>query len=118
FVDKGLLEGGFVREAAILGLDDQVWAQSTGCNISRAEHAAIVDGLSDPPLREISVGGRKYRCTMSTLDMVLGTCHRRGMYVTIRKMNMAVIVAEYESDEEKVLRGVDDLAEYLIRMGY
>lgn len=167
FIDKGLLEGGFLREAAILGLEHDpndeegahVWAQSAGCNvwqaplfifpffaetnlcrnwdalqISGAEHATIVDGLRDPPLREISIGGRKYRCTMSTLDIILGTSRTmepvrgpsggggngRGGCI-IRKTNMAVIVAEYgpaRSEHAEVLRGVDEFAEYLIQMGY
>ena len=104
--------------------------------ISKVEHAAIVEGLRDPPLREISIGGRKYRCTMSTLDMILGTARSvasdapkgsgsgggsGGAGCIIRTTNMAVIVAEHgpaRSGHDEVLRGVDEFAGYLIRMGY
>ncbi|KAG6330186.1 hypothetical protein ID866_8903 [Astraeus odoratus] len=126
FVDKGLLEGGIIREAAILGLDGGVWAQSAGCNVSHEEQSAIIKGLKDPPLREISIGDRKYRCTMSTLDMIWGTarCEEgkgggRGGCL-IKKTNKAVIVAEYppRSTHGDVMAGVEELGEYLIKKGY
>ncbi|KAI6146230.1 profilin [Pisolithus tinctorius] len=132
FVDKGLLEGGIIREAAIFGIDGGIWAQSAGCNISEDEQRAIVDGLNDPPLREIRVGGRKYRCTMSSLDVILSKSalvvesddrSRSGGGVggcIIKKTNQAVIVAEYppKSSEMDVLAGVEQLGNYLIRNNY
>ncbi|KIK17920.1 hypothetical protein PISMIDRAFT_684698 [Pisolithus microcarpus 441] len=33
FIDKGLLEGGIVSEAAIFGIEGGIWAQSAGCNV-------------------------------------------------------------------------------------
>ncbi|KAI6166384.1 profilin [Pisolithus thermaeus] len=130
FIDKGLLEGGVVREAAIFGIDGGIWAQSAGCNISEDEQRAIVDGLNDPPLREIRVGGRKYRCTMSSLDVILsklttsepsdGRVRGGGGGCIIKKTNQAVIVAEYpsKSSEMDVLAGVEQLGNYFITQGY
>ncbi|KAI6124210.1 profilin, partial [Pisolithus croceorrhizus] len=129
FIDKGLLEGGIVREAAIFGIEGGIWAQSAGCNISEDEQRAIVDGLNDPPLREIRVGGRKYRCTMSSLDVILSKLSipepsdgrtRGGGGCIIKKTNQAVIVAEYpsKSSEIDVLAGVEQLGNYFITQGY
>ncbi|KAI6042736.1 profilin [Pisolithus marmoratus] len=123
FIDEGLLEGGVVREAAIFGIEGGIWAQSAGCNISEDEQRAIVDGLNDPPLREIRVGARRYRCTMSSLDMILSKSAEadktRGGCI-IKKTHQAVIVAEYppKSSEMDVLAGVDQLGNHLVRNGY
>ncbi|KAI5993459.1 profilin [Pisolithus albus] len=138
FIDKGLLEGGIVTEAAIFGIEGGIWAQSAGCNISKDEQRAIVDGLNDPPLREIRVGGRQYRCTMSSLDLILSSklsdaeglesmvpssSSSRGLIpggCIIKKTNQAVIVAEYssESSEMDVLAGVEQLGNYFVMKGY
>ncbi|KAI5993448.1 profilin [Pisolithus albus] len=133
FIDKGLLEGGIVREAAIFGIEGGIWAQSAGCNISEDEQRAIVDGLNDPPLREIRVGGRQYRCAMSSLDLILGsklTSAAEGRESTtrgvipggciIKKTNRAVIAAEYpsKSSEMDVLTGVEQLGNYFVMKGY
>ncbi|KAI6016919.1 profilin [Pisolithus microcarpus] len=129
FIDKGLLEGGIVSEAAIFGIEGGIWAQSAGCNISEDEQRAIVDGLNDPPLREIRVGGRQYRCTMSSLDLILSSklstaeteSLTRGVSgCIIKKTNQAVIVAEYpsKSSEMDVLAGVEQLGNYFVTKGY
>ncbi|KAI6032221.1 profilin [Pisolithus microcarpus] len=129
FIDKGLLEGGIVSEAAIFGIEGGIWAQSAGCNISEDEQRAIVDGLNDPPLREIRVGDRQYGCTMSSLDLILSSklsdaepeSMTRGVGgCIIKKTNRAVIVAEYppKSSEMDVLAGVEQLGNYFVTKGY
>ncbi|KAI6101670.1 profilin [Pisolithus croceorrhizus] len=117
FIDKGLLEGGVVREAAIFGIDGGIWAQSAGCNISEDEQRAIVDGLNDPPLREIRVGGRNKLTTSEPSD---GRVRGGGGGCIIKKTNQAVIVAEYpsKSSEMDVLAGVEQLGNYFITQGY
>ncbi|KIK11752.1 hypothetical protein PISMIDRAFT_690072 [Pisolithus microcarpus 441] len=97
--------------------------------ISEDEQRAIVDGLNDPPLREIRVGGRQYRCTMSSLDLILSSklstaeteSLTRGVSgCIIKKTNQAVIVAEYpsKSSEMDVLAGVEQLGNYFVTKGY
>ncbi|KAG9317874.1 profilin [Chiua virens] len=118
-LDVGLLRSGKITQAAIVGQDGEIWAESAGCNMAEEERRAIMDGFGTCPAREILVGGRRYSTTMGCLDMILAK-RKDGGGCVVKKTGQSVIVAEYISiaDSMTALALVERLAEYLISQGY
>ncbi|KAF8549703.1 profilin [Imleria badia] len=118
-LDVGLLRSGKITQAAIVGQDGEVWAESAGCNITEAERDAIMEGFGTYPAREIFVGGRKYATMMGCLDMILAK-RKDGGGCVVKKTGQSVIIAEYmgTANEMTALALVERLADYLISQGY
>jgi len=118
-LDVGLLRPGKITQAAIVGQDGEVWAESAGCNMTEQERGAIVQGFGTYPVREIFVGGRQYTTTMGCLDMILAK-RKDGGGCVVKKTGQSVIIAEYIStaDVMVALALVERLADYLISRGY
>jgi len=118
-LDVGLLRSGKITQAAIVGQDGEVWAESAGCNITEAERGAIMQGFETYPAREIFVGGRRYSTTMGCLDVLLAK-RKDGGGCVVKKTGQSVIIAEYIStaDVMAALSLVERLADYLIPQGY
>lgn len=89
--------------------------------ITDAERSAIIRGLEERTMVEISVGGRKYKCTMTTLDMLTGEATRDdGRWgCIVARTNTAVVVVEYPPHSRfwEVHEGVRIMADHLVANG-
>jgi profilin len=48
YVDDQLIGTGFVKQAALHGLDGNPWATSSGFNVAKNEASALVSAMADP----------------------------------------------------------------------
>ncbi|KAJ8030924.1 Profilin-1A [Holothuria leucospilota] len=121
YIDNNLVGSGFVKQAAILGLDGSQWATSSGFAVSAAEAKAMVAGFTDPSnLRAsgIRASGEKYMCLRTDDSSLYGKKGSGGICVV--KTIQAVLVGTYD---ESIQPGqcnsvVEKLGDYLRNSGY
>ncbi|KPV72699.1 uncharacterized protein RHOBADRAFT_17918, partial [Rhodotorula graminis WP1] len=120
-VDSNLLGTGKVTKAAILGQQGGVWAQSQGYNLAPDEQNAIVAAFNDPSSAQASgvrAAGTKFLTIRADDRSVYGKKQADGIVCV--KTTQAVLVAEYSHPTVpgEATKIVEDLADYLIGVGY
>ncbi|GAA5900430.1 hypothetical protein JCM8208_005359 [Rhodotorula glutinis] len=120
-VDSNLLGTGKVTKAAILGQQGGVWAQSQGYNLATEEQNAIVAAFNDPSSAQASgvrAAGTKFLTIRADDRSVYGKKQADGIVCV--KTAQAVLVAEYSHPTVpgEATKIVEDLADYLIGVGY
>ncbi|BGP19343.1 hypothetical protein JCM10213_006849 [Rhodosporidiobolus nylandii] len=121
YVDSNLLGTGKVTKAAILGQQGGVWAQSAGYDLTAEEQAAIVKAFADPSAAQASgirAQGAKFLTIRADDRSVYGKKQADG--IVLVKTTQAVLVAEYAHPvmPGEATKIVEDLADYLIGVGY
>eukprot|EP01112_Ceratiomyxa_fruticulosa_P011743 TRINITY_DN3214_c0_g1_i1.p2 TRINITY_DN3214_c0_g1~~TRINITY_DN3214_c0_g1_i1.p2 ORF type:complete len:127 (+),score=31.23 TRINITY_DN3214_c0_g1_i1:102-482(+) len=121
YVDDQLIGSGMVSQAAILGLDGQVWASSASCSLKKEEATKIVSQFSDPngALQSgVTVGGVKYLAIRADDRSIYGKKGATG--VVACKTAQAVLVALYGETVQpgQATNVVEKLADYLRENGY
>ncbi|GAA5944851.1 profilin [Sporobolomyces koalae] len=121
YVDSNLLGTGKITKAAILGQQGGVWAASSGYNLSTEEQGAVVKAFQDPANAQangIRATGQKFFCLSANERSVYGKKQADGIILV--KTTQAVLVAEYAHPTQpgEATKIVEDLADYLIGVGY
>ncbi|GAA6044047.1 hypothetical protein JCM8097_001391 [Rhodosporidiobolus ruineniae] len=118
---SNLLGTGKVTKAAILGQQGGVWAQSAGYDLSAEEQTAITRSFADPSQAQangIRAQGQKFMTLRADDRSVYGKKAADGIILV--KTKQAVLVAEYAHPTMpgEATKIVEDLADYLIGVGY
>ncbi|GAA5917875.1 hypothetical protein JCM6882_003751 [Rhodosporidiobolus microsporus] len=121
YVDNNLLGTGKITKAAILGQQGGVWAQSAGYDIATDEQAAITKAFSDPASVQgsgVRAQGQKFLTLRADDRSVYAKKAADG--IVLVKTKQAVLVAEYAHPTlaGEAAKIVEDLADYLIGVGY
>jgi profilin len=121
FVD-GIVDTCRVTEAAIFGLDGNVWARS-GDNfaVNEQEVRALLNGMQDPSqlyTNGFNIAGTRYVYLSGTDVLVRGRKNLDGVHCV--KTNQAVIIATYEHPikAEQTASVVESFGDYLKYYGY
>ncbi|BGP50971.1 profilin, required for normal timing of actin polymerization in response to thermal stress [Rhodotorula kratochvilovae] len=120
-VDSNLLGTGKVTKAAILGQQGGVWAQSAGYQLAPEEQSAILAAFADPATAQangVRAVGTKFLTIRADDRSVYGKKQADGIICV--KTAQAVLVAEYAHPTlpGEATKIVEDLADYLIGVGY
>ncbi|GAA6021231.1 hypothetical protein JCM10207_002583 [Rhodosporidiobolus poonsookiae] len=121
YVDSNLVGTGKIAKAAILGQQGGVWAQSAGYDLAADEQAAIVKAFTDPSAVQgsgVRAQGQKFLTLQANDRSVYGKKQADGIILV--KTTQAVLVAEYAHPTMpgEATKIVEDLADYLIGVGY
>ncbi|GAA5869276.1 hypothetical protein JCM3774_004191 [Rhodotorula dairenensis] len=121
YVDSNLLGTGKITRAAILGQQGGVWAASAGYSLSPEEQSALTKVHSDPASAQahgVKAAGQKFLCIRADDRSVYGKKSADGIIVV--KTKQAILVAEYGHPTQpgEATKIVEELADYLIGVGY
>ncbi|GAA5992122.1 hypothetical protein JCM10908_001777 [Rhodotorula pacifica] len=121
YVDSNLLGTGKITRAAILGQQGGVWATSAGYTLSNEEQQALTKVHNDPSSAQatgVTAAGQKFFCIRADERSVYGKKSSDGIIVV--KTTQAVLVAEYGHPTQpgEATKIVEELADYLISVGY
>ena len=125
YVDNNLVGSGQITAGAILGLDGSQWARSAKFpNLDTATKEAMVlvkenfEKAGNAQSKGIIVGKQKYMCVRADPRSVYGKAPKGGIVCV--KTGKAVIVGIYDETIQtgNATKVVEDLADYLISVGY
>lgn len=121
YVDKQLLGSGCVREAAICGLDGNIWARSSNFPVTKEEVTALLNGMKDSSqfyTNGVHVAGTRYIYLSGSDILVRARKGQDGLHCT--KTSQAVIIAVYGEPvkAEQAASVVESLGDYLTKCGY
>ncbi|BGP27019.1 profilin [Rhodotorula toruloides] len=121
YVDTNLVGSGKVSKAAILGQQGGVWAQSAGYNLSQEEQNNLIKIHSDPGHAQangVRAQGQKFLTIRADDRSVYGKKQADGIIVV--KTKQAILAAEYAHPTQpgEATKVVEELADYLISVGY
>ncbi|GJE98236.1 profilin [Phanerochaete sordida] len=121
YVDTNLVGTGKVAQAAILGQQGGVWAQSAGFNLSADEQKAVVGAhanIDTVRASGIRLNGKKYFTLNADENSIQGKMGGDGCIIV--KTKQAILVAVYTAPTQQVEANliVQGLADYLIGVGY
>jgi len=122
YVDSSLLGTGKINQAAIFsGIGDSVWAASPEFKVVPDEVRALISGFNNSdPLHSggIHIAGVKYFCILASDRSIYGKKGKEGVVVV--KTKQAIIVARYPDTVQpgEAAKVVEQLADYLIGVGY
>ncbi|KAF8909575.1 profilin [Mucidula mucida] len=121
YVDTNLVGSGKVSKAAILGQAGGVWATSPGFALSAEEQAAILKAFDSPDAVQASgirAAGDKYFTLVAGERSVYGKKQADGIIIV--KTKQAILVAVYQAPIQapEATPVVENLADYLIGVGY
>ncbi|GAA5866267.1 hypothetical protein JCM8547_007222 [Rhodosporidiobolus lusitaniae] len=121
YVDSNLVGTGKISKAAIIGQQGGVWAQSAGYDLSPEEQTAFTKIHVDPSTAQASgirAQGNKFMTLKADDRSVYGKKAADGIIVV--KTKQAILVAEYAHPTMpgEATKIVEDLADYLIGVGY
>ncbi|KAF9028543.1 profilin [Hymenopellis radicata] len=121
YVDTNLVGSGKVAKAAIIGQAGGVWAASAGFTLSPEEQAAVLKAFDDPTAVQASgirAAGDKYFTLQANERSVYGKKQADG--VILVKTKQAILVAVYQAPIQapEATPVVENLADYLIGVGY
>ncbi|PVV03456.1 hypothetical protein BB560_002045 [Smittium megazygosporum] len=120
YVDSNLVGSGFVKSAAIYGLDGSLWA-SSGTNAQPEEIQKIIKGFADSgPLLQSGLffGGEKFIAVNCSDRSIYG--RREGAGIACAKTKLCVLIGIYDESVQpgQAISTVERLAEYLVSVGY
>jgi len=121
YVDSNLIGTGKVAQAAILGQQGGIWAQSAGFNLTPEEQKAILTAHAHPDTTQangIRLAGQKYFTLQANDRSIYGKKGADGCLLV--KTKQAILIAVYNSPIQapEVTPIVEGLADYLIGVGY
>ncbi|BGO94852.1 hypothetical protein NBRC10512_002518 [Rhodotorula toruloides] len=121
YVDTNLVGSGKVSKAAILGQQGGIWAQSAGYNLSQEEQNNLIKIHSDPSNAQangVRAQGQKFLTIRADDRSVYGKKQADGIIIV--KTKQAILVAEYAHPTQpgEATKVVEELADYLISVGY
>ncbi|GAA6020812.1 hypothetical protein JCM8202_005452 [Rhodotorula sphaerocarpa] len=121
YVDTNLVGTGKISRAAILGQQGGVWASSAGYTLSTEEQANLCKIHNDPAAAQangIHAAGQKFLCIRADDRSVYGKKQADGIIVV--KTKQAILVAEYGHPTQpgEATKITEELADYLIGVGY
>ncbi|KAF8201350.1 profilin [Mycena galopus ATCC 62051] len=125
YVDTNLVGTGKISKAAILGKEGGVWASSPGYTLSDGEQKVIKDALkggdecfSDVRSNGVKLAGVKFIITRAQESSIYAKKQSDG--VIIVGTTQAVLIGEYVAPVQAAEAAgvVEDLAKYLIGLGY
>eukprot|EP00727_Mastigamoeba_balamuthi_P010639 m51a1_g6198 putative profilin i (128) ;mRNA; f:105585-106389 len=122
YVDQQLVATGLVSEAAILGLDGNVWAKSANFNLKAGEGAKLASNFKDAASVQgsgIFVNGNKYMTLRADGQSIYGKKAGAGGVVTV-KTKQAVLVGVYAEGLQagSAANVVERLGDYLRENNY
>merc|ERR1712126_200281 len=121
YVDDQLISTNMIKNAVIAGHDGNIWASSTGFNVTAAELKVILDRYTNTDLMAMNglmVGGTKYMFLSANDRVIRGKKGTAGVHCI--KTVQALIVCVYEEPvvPEQAATVTEKLGEYLISVGY
>merc|ERR1711939_232698 len=121
YVDTNLVGTGKIARAAILGQQGGVWATSAGYELSQGEQTAIIQAhgkIDDVQASGVHAAGTKYMTLRADDRSIYAKKGANG--IVIVKTKQAILVAEYELPTQpgEATKIVEDLADYLISVGF
>jgi profilin len=121
YIDKQLLGSSCVKEAAICGLDGNVWARSPNFQVAKEEVVALLNGMKDSNqfyTKGVHIAGTRYIYLSGSDAIVRGRKEQSGLHVT--KTSQAVIIAVYDEPikPQQAASVVESLGDYLTKCGY
>merc|ERR1712215_58838 len=121
YVDDQLISTNMIKNAVIAGHDGNIWASSTGFNVTAAELKVILDRYTNTDLMAMNglmVGGTKYMFLSANDRVIRGKKGQAGVHCI--KTVQALIVCVYEEPvvPEQAATVTEKLGEYLISVGY
>merc|ERR1712032_730104 len=110
-----------IKNAVIAGHDGNIWASSSGFNVTAAELKVILDRYSSTDqlaMNGVTVGGTKYMFLSANDRVVRARKGQSGVHCI--KTVQALIVCVYEEPvvPEQAATVTEKLGEYLISVGY
>ena len=100
YIDNTLLSSGYVSKAAIFGLDkNQIWAHSSGFQVTQAETKAITKAFTEPEhytKTGMTLDTKTYTLVKSTPSYLIGKHPGGGCVVS--KTNRLVIIAVWKDN--------------------
>merc|ERR1712037_1028470 len=120
-VDDQLISTNMIKNAVIAGHDGNIWASSSGFNVTAAELKVILDRYSSTDqlaMNGVTVGGTKYMFLSANDRVVRARKGQSGVHCI--KTVQALIVCVYEEPvvPEQAATVTEKLGEYLISVGY
>merc|ERR1712154_485121 len=108
YVDDQLISTNMIKNAVIAGHDGNIWASSSGFNVTAAELT----------MNGVTVGGTKYMFLSANDRVVRARKGQSGVHCI--KTVQALIVCVYEEPvvPEQAATVTEKLGEYLISVGY
>ncbi|CAG0905837.1 unnamed protein product, partial [Cyprideis torosa] len=85
YVDKQLLGSNNVTQAAIAGMDGNIWAKSPGFDVKVEEVQTLLRGLDDPSqfqMHGVHVAGQRYFYLSGTDKIVRAKQAKSGLHCT------------------------------------
>ncbi|XP_023175125.1 profilin [Drosophila hydei] len=121
YVDNQLLASQCVNKACIAGHDGNIWAQSSGFEVTKEELAKLISGFDQQDLltsNGVTLAGQRYIYLSGTDRVVRAKLGRSGVHCM--KTTQAVIVSIYEDpvQPQQAASVVEKLGDYLITCGY
>jgi len=121
YVDDQLISTNMIKNAVIAGHDGNIWASSSGFNVTAAELKVILDRYSSTDqlaMNGVTVGGTKYMFLSANDRVVRARKGQSGVHCI--KTVQALIVCVYEEPvvPEQAATVTEKLGEYLISVGY
>merc|ERR1712008_22518 len=121
YVDDQLISTNMIKSAVIAGHDGNIWASSSGFNVTAAELKVILDRYASTDqmaMNGVTVAGTKYMFLSANDRVVRARKGQSGVHAI--KTVQALIVCVYEEPvvPEQAATVTEKLGEYLISVGY
>jgi len=121
YVDKNLVGGGQVAQAAIVGQQGGVWATSQGFNLAPGEQAKVIGAfknVDDVQANGLVLAGIKYFTLQATPEHIYGKKGTDGCVIV--KTTQAILVTIYKDPIQapQATKVVEGLGDYLRNAGY
>ncbi|CAG0919311.1 unnamed protein product [Notodromas monacha] len=121
YIDKQLIGSSCVKEAAICGLDGNVWARSGEFAVTKDEVSALLAGMKDSSqfyANGVRIAGKRYIYLSGSDNVVRARKEVAGLHCA--KTSQAVIIAVYEEPikPQQAASVVESLGDYLTKCGY
>jgi profilin len=115
-IKQNLIGSGKVRQAAIYGLDGNVWATSSNFKVKRDEIDQLVAAFENPKsikTKEFCLNGVSYKISTATKNSIY-VKNAYGGAVCV-KAKKAVVIGVYDENIERcdATGAVEDLGDYL-----
>jgi len=121
YVDKQLVDSGFINHAAIIGNDGVLWAKSANFNVTPTELTTFATHYNSPEHFQsngITLAGTRYIFLSGTDRVLRAKKNKTGLHCI--KTEKAIVVSIYEepTTPQQAANVVEKLGEYLISHGY
>ena len=120
YVDKQLVGTGFVKCAAIVGLDGAIWAKSANFDLQAAEaktFATNYSKVSHFQANGVVLAKTKFVFLSGTDSVLRGKKNKEGVHCMKTKTGIIIAIYEEPTTPQEAANVVEKLGEYLVQYG-